>query len=82
MDYRVHIDAGKEDCYYQFVHQGATIYASMSVSSWLAIRDSSTIYFSILLISAALSSVIFLIKITRFAIASKFYYIVLFIFMN
>lgn len=31
MDYKVHIDAGKEDCYYQFVQPGATFYASYQV---------------------------------------------------
>jgi len=31
MDYRVHLDAGKEDCYYQYVHPGATIYTSINV---------------------------------------------------
>lgn len=33
MDYKVHIDAGKEDCYYQYVQAGATFYVSFSVSS-------------------------------------------------
>lgn len=32
MDYKVKIDAGKEDCYYQFVSPGATFYASFQVS--------------------------------------------------
>ncbi|KAA0195202.1 hypothetical protein HAZT_HAZT004609 [Hyalella azteca] len=31
MDYRIHIDAGKEDCYYQYVHPGGTIFTSMNV---------------------------------------------------
>lgn len=31
MDYKVHIDAGKEDCYYQYVQAGATFYASYQV---------------------------------------------------
>lgn len=31
MDYKVHIDAGKEDCYYQYVQAGATFYVSFSV---------------------------------------------------
>lgn len=31
MDYKVHIDAGKEDCYYQYVQPGATFYASYQV---------------------------------------------------
>lgn len=31
MDYKVHIDAGKEDCYYQYVPVGATFYASYQV---------------------------------------------------
>ncbi|XP_045133516.1 transmembrane emp24 domain-containing protein 5-like [Portunus trituberculatus] len=31
MEYKVHIDAGKEDCYYQYVHPSATIYVNMQV---------------------------------------------------
>lgn len=31
MDYKVHIDAGKEDCYFQYVQPGATFYASYQV---------------------------------------------------
>ncbi|CAG9799436.1 unnamed protein product [Chironomus riparius] len=31
MDYKVHIDAGKEDCFYQYVASGATFYVSMQV---------------------------------------------------
>ena len=33
MDYKVHIDAGKEDCYFQYVQAGATFYVSFSVKS-------------------------------------------------
>jgi len=29
---QVHIDAGKEDCYHQYVQAGATFYVSFSVS--------------------------------------------------
>lgn len=32
MDYKVHIDAGKEDCYYQYVQPGATFYVSFQVN--------------------------------------------------
>lgn len=32
MDYKVHLDAGKEDCYYQYVQPGATFYVSFQVS--------------------------------------------------
>jgi hypothetical protein len=32
MDYKVHIDAGKEDCYFQYVNPGATFYVSFQVS--------------------------------------------------
>ena len=32
MDYKVHIDPGKEDCYYQFVNRGATFYVSFQVT--------------------------------------------------
>ena len=28
---QVHVDAGKEDCYYQYVHPGATLYVSQQV---------------------------------------------------
>lgn len=31
MEYKIHIDAGKEDCYYQYVHPAATIYVNMQV---------------------------------------------------
>ncbi|XP_052894123.1 transmembrane emp24 domain-containing protein 5 [Anopheles moucheti] len=31
MDYKVHIDAGKEDCYFQYVQQGSTLYVSFHV---------------------------------------------------
>lgn len=31
MDYKVHVDAGKEDCYYQYVQAGATFYVSFQV---------------------------------------------------
>ncbi|XP_076049153.1 p24 family member logjam isoform X2 [Oratosquilla oratoria] len=31
MEYKVHIDAGKEDCYWQYVHPAATIYINMQV---------------------------------------------------
>lgn len=30
-DYKVHIDAGKEDCYWQYVQPGATFYVSFQV---------------------------------------------------
>lgn len=32
MEYKVHIDAGKEDCYWQYVHPQATIYVNMQVN--------------------------------------------------
>lgn len=31
MDYKVHIDAGKEDCYFQYVQPGSTFYVSFQV---------------------------------------------------
>nr|ACO11107.1 Transmembrane emp24 domain-containing protein 5 precursor [Caligus rogercresseyi] len=31
MEYKVHVDAGKEDCYWQYVHPGATFYVSYQV---------------------------------------------------
>jgi hypothetical protein len=33
MDYKVHIDPGKEDCYFQYVNPGATFYVSFQVST-------------------------------------------------
>lgn len=36
MDYKVHIDAGKEDCYYQYVQAGATFYVSFQVKILLS----------------------------------------------
>lgn len=32
MDYKVHIDPGKEDCYYQYANPGSTIYVSFQAS--------------------------------------------------
>lgn len=32
MDYKVHIDPGKEDCYFQYVNPGATFYVSFQVN--------------------------------------------------
>ncbi len=31
MEYKVHVDAAKEDCYWQYVHPGATFYVSAQV---------------------------------------------------
>lgn len=31
MEYKVHVDAGKEDCYWQYVHPAATLYVSYQV---------------------------------------------------
>lgn len=31
LDYKVHIDAGKEDCYFQYVNKGATFYVNFQV---------------------------------------------------
>ncbi|XP_011500769.1 PREDICTED: transmembrane emp24 domain-containing protein 1 [Ceratosolen solmsi marchali] len=31
MDYKVHIDAGKEDCYFQYANPGATFYVNFQV---------------------------------------------------
>lgn len=36
MDYKVHIDAGKEDCYFQYVNPGATFYVSFQVRATIA----------------------------------------------
>lgn len=33
MDYKVHIDAGKEDCYFQYVQPGSSFYVSFQVSN-------------------------------------------------
>jgi hypothetical protein len=32
MEYKVHVDAAKEDCYWQYVHPGATFYVSAQVN--------------------------------------------------
>lgn len=32
MDYKIHLPAGKEDCYYQYVQAGATLYVSFQVN--------------------------------------------------
>lgn len=31
MDYKVHVDPGKEDCYFQYVNPSATFYVSFQV---------------------------------------------------
>ena len=31
MEYKVHVEAGKEDCYWQYVHPGATLFVSAQV---------------------------------------------------
>ncbi|XP_076244101.1 transmembrane emp24 domain-containing protein 5 [Calliopsis andreniformis] len=31
LDYKIHIDAGKEDCYFQYVNAGATFYVNFQV---------------------------------------------------
>lgn len=33
MDYKVHIEPGKEDCYFQYVNPGATFYVSFQVNT-------------------------------------------------
>lgn len=48
MEYKVHVEAGKEDCYWQYVHPGATLYVSYQVlkggdgAIGMAVRDPST----------------------------------------
>lgn len=37
MDYKVHIDPGKEDCYFQYVNPGATFYVSFQVGDFYQI---------------------------------------------
>lgn len=32
MDFKVHIDAGKEECFYQYVQEGAAFFVSYDVS--------------------------------------------------
>lgn len=39
MDYKVIIDPGKEDCYFQFVNPGATFYASAQVRHYSIAKD-------------------------------------------
>merc|ERR1711971_1406706 len=47
MEYKVHVEAGKEDCYWQYVHKGATLYVSYQVlkggdgSIGMAVRNPS-----------------------------------------
>lgn len=42
MDYKVHLPAGKEDCYYQYVQPGATLYVSFQV---IHLIDPLSLYF-------------------------------------
>ena len=48
MEYKVHVEAGKEDCYWQYVHKGATLYVSYQVlkggdgAIGMAVRNPST----------------------------------------
>jgi hypothetical protein len=45
MDYKVHIDPGKEDCYFQYVNPGATFYVSFQVSDCFILQLSlSNVY--------------------------------------
>lgn len=39
MDYKVHVDAGKEDCYFQYVQPGAAFYVSFQVSGGQRVED-------------------------------------------
>lgn len=39
MDYKIHLDAGKEDCYYQYVQPGATLYVSFQVNLLSSVRS-------------------------------------------
>lgn len=53
MDYKVHIDPGKEDCYFQYVNPGATFYVSFQVSSlinYLLIDEVSGMGFTCLIV--------------------------------
>lgn len=40
---QVHIDAGKEDCYHQYVQPGATFYVSFSVSASVDVKDEESV---------------------------------------
>lgn len=42
MEYKVHVDPGKEDCYYQFVQKGATIFVSFQVRETVGLFSVST----------------------------------------
>ena len=44
MEYKVHVEAGKEDCYWQYVHPGATLFVSAQV---LKGKKSSNINFTV-----------------------------------
>lgn len=33
-EFKIHIDAGKEDCYYQYVDAGSSLYVAFQVCSW------------------------------------------------
>ena len=49
MEYKVHVEAGKEDCYWQYVHPGATLFVSAQVLKGKAIHmnlNFSPIFFS------------------------------------
>lgn len=39
MDYKVHLDAGKEDCYYQYVQPGASLYVSFQVIEAISLSN-------------------------------------------
>jgi len=48
--FQVHIDAGKEDCYHQYVKAGATFYVSFSVSGGAkGPRSRKQLYVSVLI---------------------------------
>jgi len=50
MEYKVHVDPGKEECYFQFVQKGATIYVSFQVSTFLNTNVCSFLNFPISII--------------------------------
>lgn len=50
MDYKVHIDAGKEDCYFQFVNPGATFYVSFQVHGLLSVLRCITSWDNVILL--------------------------------
>ena len=47
MEYKVHVEAGKEDCYWQYVHPGATLFVSAQVLKGNHFKESKSYHYQL-----------------------------------